>query len=170
MKSKAMFRPVASICLAAAVGLSAAQGADAATSIRPTISSSAGVVATQQAEIERTLRVIDQMPDRTINSGEAAIADYLASRGVATSAAGTASGAMRPMWGLSDAWRWAKCGAALITLVAGIGLPITTIVKIKKLIKAIGGTQKLAKEIVKTAKQRGPLPTKSGRCSRSLVG
>lgn len=55
------------------------------------------------------------------------------------------------------AWQVSKCLSAITLLIAGVGIPISMVLKIKKLAKAVGGVRVLARQIVDVARRRGPM-------------
>jgi hypothetical protein len=55
--------------------------------------------------------------------------------------------------GMDGVWDVAKCGAAITAAIAGVAIPAAKILKIKDLVKAVGGVQKLVQKIVDTFKK-----------------
>jgi hypothetical protein len=56
---------------------------------------------------------------------------------------------------LSTAWQVAKCAAAITVAIAGVAVPLSKAVKIKRLVDEVGGVTKLAERIIKVAKGEG---------------
>jgi hypothetical protein len=58
---------------------------------------------------------------------------------------------------LSTAWQIAKCASAITVAIAGVAVPLSKVVKIKRLVDEVGGVTKLAERIIKVAKGEGSL-------------
>lgn len=156
---KGLSRSVAVIALSAAIGATSVQGAHAAvpTASRTATSASAPSVATAQTQLEEALTRINAVPDSVIVQGDAAVSGYLQAKSSTANSTQRASGGVQPMFGIGDAWHIAKCAAAITVAIGGVAVPVAKVLKIKKLIKEVGGVKSLASKIIDVAKGSGSL-------------
>ena len=109
------------------------------------------------AQLEAALEVVASVPESVIEQGDEAVRVYLAARlpqatAIQSPALATSVGGF---W--DKAWQVSKCLSAITLLIAGVGIPISMVLKIKKLAKAVGGVRVLARQIVDVARRRGPM-------------
>ncbi|MFF9209267.1 MULTISPECIES: hypothetical protein [unclassified Streptomyces] len=125
----------------------AAQAADGGDAGRPGV---AAAVANAGAELDTAdgqqllaaLKVVEEMPDRVVAQGDAAVQAYLAAHLPAGKGGVAAFG-----W-----WQTTKCVAAITAAVAGGAVPVAKILKLKAFIKKVGSVKEAAVLLIRVAK------------------
>ncbi|MFF9096038.1 hypothetical protein ACF1AY_07065 [Streptomyces sp. NPDC014776] len=126
----------------------AAQAADGGDAGRP--GAVAAAVANAGAELDTAdgqqllaaLKVVEEMPDRVVAQGDAAVQAYLAAQLPAGKGGVAAFG-----W-----WQTTKCVAAITAAVAGGAVPVAKILKLKAFIKKVGSVKEAAVLLIRVAK------------------
>lgn len=95
-----------------------------------------------QQKLESALAVVEGIPDEVIEAGDDAVAEYLEQHGA-------------PARGIVTYGFWdvAKCVAAITVAIGGAAVPVAKVLKIKALIKAVGGVKKLGPKVVEVVKK-----------------
>lgn len=125
----------------------AAQAADGGDAGRP---GAVAAVANAGAELDTAdgqqllaaLKVVEEMPDRVVAQGDAAVQAYLAAHLPAGKGGVAAFG-----W-----WQTTKCVAAITAAVAGGAVPVAKILKLKAFIKKVGSVKEAAVLLIRVAK------------------
>ncbi|KZC95751.1 hypothetical protein [Clavibacter sp. Sh2126] len=132
---------ISALLLSGAVGVAVAFGgtspAVAAASSAP--AESTGQSAPSEAQLrdfEQGLALVEQIPDDVLVQGDAATQQWLAANAPANTA---------PEGMVSTQASVLGCGAAIATVIASTAFPAAKILKVKALIKSLGGVTEAAK-------------------------